>query len=188
MALYHFQNVISCLQSKHELSVSAREDSQIWRDSKMPYMTVVSNAKFTLQDSIPDFPLVDSFWSLQTKVPRPEANRHCLALDRYVWTFQRRNPRALRCLADAWKISSRLNIRSCQRRVGEPCNKLQPMRAGTGWGQGGERSNNLYRSFVLRTSILDEIKSCPVRVISRVISRMCFLDKTYADSSGIPPG
>lgn len=61
-------------------------------------------------------------WS-STKAHWSEANMHSLGarkncrFDHHVWTVPRCDPRARRCLADAWKVI--LNVWSCRPRVGK---------------------------------------------------------------------
>lgn len=93
------------------------------------------------------------------------------AFDRYVWTVQTDDPRARHCLAEASKLSSRLNIWLCRGRVGEPCNELQPVTADTNHIQTRTVSfPSLFLSLqisakiswvahFLQTSLLDEKKS-----------------------------
>lgn len=80
----------------------------------------------TEQQCYHDFPLANSFLQFANKSPKI---RDKSALYCFVWTVQRRDQRA-----DIWKISSKLNICSCWRWVGELCKK--PIRAYTHWEKG----------------------------------------------------
>lgn len=74
------------------------------------------------------FPRADGFWSSPTTAPDQRQisarshDQYC-----YVCTVQRHDRRAHRCLACTNKTPHMLNIWLCQKQVGKPHNKVQPM-------------------------------------------------------------